>query len=76
MTLDRFEVETDTHGNFEFSNLTDARYQLHIRAVHAVPEGATGRYQRRLVHKQVEVPTASTTYRIYLGKQDGTPFTK
>ncbi len=76
MTLDRFEVETDTHGNFEFSNLTDARYQLHIRAVHAVHDADTGRYRRRLVHKQVEVPAAGTTYRIYLGKRDGTPFTK
>ena len=76
MTLDRFEVETDTHGYFEFSNLTDTRYQLHIRAVHAVPEVTTGRYQRRFIHKQVEVPTAGTAYRIYLGKRDGTPFTK
>ena len=76
MTLDRFEVETDTHGNFEFSNLTDARYQLHIRAVHAVHDDTTERYQRRFIHKQIEVPTADTTYRIYLGKRDGTPFTK
>ena len=76
MTLDRFEVVTDTHGNFEFSNLTDARYQLHIRAVYVVHDADTGRYQRRLVHKQVEVPAASTAYRIYLGKRDGTPFTK
>ncbi|MXY99926.1 carboxypeptidase regulatory-like domain-containing protein [Candidatus Poribacteria bacterium] len=76
MTLDRFEVETDAHGNFEFSNLTDVRYQLHIRAVHVIYDDTAGRYQRRRVHKQVEVPTASTTYRIYLGKRDGTPFTK
>ena len=76
MTLDRFEVETDTHGYFEFSNLTEARYQLHIRAVHAIPEGATGHYQRRFIHKQIEVPSAGTRYRIYLGKRDGTPFTK
>ena len=76
MTLDRFEVETDTHGNFEFSNLTDARYQLHIRAVHAVRDADTGRYQRRHIHKQVEVPAGGTTYRIYLGKRDGTPFAK
>ena len=39
MTLDRFETETDTHGKFKFSNLTEARYQLHIRAVYAVFEG-------------------------------------
>lgn len=76
MTLDRFEVTTDTHGDFEFSNLTDARYQLHIRAVHAVHDADTGRYQRRLIHKQVEVFAVSTTYRIYLGKRDGTPFAK
>ena len=72
MTLDRFEVETDTHGKFKFSNLTDARYQLHIRAVHAVFED--GHYQRRYIYKQVEIPAAGTTYRIYLGKRDGTPF--
>ena len=76
MTLDRFEVETDTHGNFEFSNLTEARYQLHIRAVHAVYDDTTKRYQRRFIHKQIEVPSADTTYRIYLGKRDGTPFEK
>ena len=76
MTLDRFEVETDTHGNFEFSNLTDARYQLHIYAVHATFEDTTGHYQRRHIYKQVEIPAAGTTYRIYLGKRDGTPFAK
>ena len=75
MTLDRFEVTTDTHGNFEFSNLTDARYQLHIRAVHVVHDADTGRYQRRFIRKQVEVFATSTAYRIYLGKRDGTPFT-
>ena len=73
-TLDRFAVETDTHGKFKFSNLTDARYQLHIRAVHALFED--GHYQRRHIYKQVEIPTAGTTYRIHLGKQDGTPFAK
>ena len=76
MTLDRFETETDAHGKFKFSNLTEARYQLYIRAVHVVHDNATQRYQRRLIHKQVEVPTAGTTYRIYLGKRDGTPFVK
>lgn len=76
MTLDRFEVVTDTHGNFEFSNLTDARYQLHIRAVYVIHDADTGRYQRRRVHKQVEVPAVSTAYRIYLGKRDATPFVK
>ena len=76
MTLDRFEVETDAHGEFKFSNLTAARYQLHIRAVHAVFEATTKRYQRRLIHKQVAIPNTGTTYRIYLGKQDGTSFAK
>ncbi|MYA71778.1 carboxypeptidase regulatory-like domain-containing protein [Candidatus Poribacteria bacterium] len=74
MTLDRFETETDTHGKFKFSNLTEARYQLYIRAVHIVSEDTTKRYQRTRIHKQVAIPTAGTTYRIYLGKQDGTPF--
>jgi hypothetical protein len=76
MTLDRFEVETDTHGKFKFYNLTEAHYQLHIRAVHAVPETATERYQRMLVHKEVEIPTSGTAYRIYIGRRDGTPFAK
>ena len=76
MTLDRFEVETDEHGVFKFANLTEARYQLHIRAVHAVFEETTKRYQRVLIHKQILIPAAGTTYRIYLGKQDGTPFAK
>ena len=76
MTLDRFETETDTHGTFKFSNLTEARYQLYIRAVHIVYEDTTKRYQRTHIHKQVAIPTAGTTYRIYLGKQDGTPFAK
>ena len=76
MTLDRFETETDTHGKFKFSNLTEARYQLYIRAVHIVYEDTTKRYQRRRVHKQVAIPALGTAYRIYLGKQDGTPFTK
>ena len=76
MTLDRFETETDTRGKFKFSNLTEARYQLYIRAVHIVYEDTTKRYQRTRIHKQVAIPTAGTAYRIYLGKQDGTPFTK
>ena len=76
MTLDRFETETDTHGKFKFSNLTEARYQLYIRAVHAVFEDTTKRYQRTRIHKQVAIPAAGTAYRIYLGKQDGTPFAK
>ena len=43
MTLDRFEVETDAQGKFKFSDLTEARYQLHIRAVHTVFEEAAGK---------------------------------
>jgi hypothetical protein len=76
MTLDRFEVETDVHGKFEFHNLTGTHYQLHIRAVHAVLEALTERYQRTLIYKQVEIPASGTEYRIYIGRQDGTPFAK
>ena len=76
MTLDRFEVETDVRGKFEFHNLTGTHYQLHIRAVHAVLEAATERYQRTLIYKQVEIPASGTEYRIYIGRQDGTPFAK
>ena len=76
MTLDRFEVETDAHGRFKFHNLTEAHYQLHIRAVHAVLEATTERYQRTLIHKQVEIPASGTAYRIYIGRRDGTPFAK
>ena len=76
MTLDRFAVETDTHGKFKFSDLTETRYQLHIRAIHIVFEDTTERYQRRRIHKQITIPTSNTAYRIYLGKRDGTPFTK
>ena len=76
MTLDRFETETDTHGKFKFSNLTETRYQLYIRAVYAIFEGTTKRYQRTRIHKQVAIPAAGTAYRIYLGKRDGTPFAK
>lgn len=84
MTLDRFETETDAQGNFKFCHLTEARYQLHIRAVHAELENAMDvlsglqtpptTYQRTLVHKQVDIPACGTAYRIYLGRQDGTPF--
>ena len=76
MTLDRFEAETDTNGKFKFNNLTEKRYQLHIRAVHAVFEDATERYQRTLIYKQVEIPAPDIAYRIYLGRQDGIPFAK
>ena len=76
MTLDRFEVETATNGNFKFDNLTDQPYQLHIRAVHAVLDNATESYQRTFIHKQVEIPAPGTAYRIYLGRRDGTSFAK
>ena len=76
MTLDRFEVETDAEGKFKFDNLTEARYQLYIRAVHAVFEDTTEHYQRTFIHKQVEIPACGTGYRIYLGSRDGTPFAK
>ena len=76
MTLDRFEVETDAEGKFKFSNLTEARYQLYIRAIHAVFEDTTEHYQRTLIHKQVEIPACGTGYRIYLGSRDGIPFAK
>ena len=76
MTLDRFEVETDTDGKFKFDNLTEKPYQLYIRAVDAEFETATNRYQRINIHKQVEIPIPGTGYRIYIGKRDGTPFAK
>ena len=76
MTLDRFEVKTDTQGTFKFHNLTQASYQLHIRAVHAVLEASTERYQRILIHKKVEIPASRIEYRIYVGRQDGIPFAK
>lgn len=76
MTLDRFEVETDVHGKFKFHHLTQAHYQLHILAVHAIFETETKRYQRTLLHKRVEIPAAGPEYHIYIGRRDGTPFTK
>lgn len=76
MTLDRFEAETDAAGRFKFDNLTEARYQLYIRAVHTAFEDTTERYQRTLVQKQIEIPACGTGYRIYLGSRDGTPFAK
>lgn len=76
MTLDRFEAETDAEGRFKFDNLTEARYQLYIRAVHTAFEDTTERYHRTLVHKRIEIPACGTGYRIYLGSRDGTPFSK
>lgn len=76
MTLDRFEVKTDRHGKFKFRNLTQASYQLHIRAIDAVFEATAERYQRTLIHKQIEIPASRTEYHIYIGRRDGTPFAK
>ena len=75
LTLDRFETETDAQGNFTFSNLTQERYQLLIRAVQTVFDKETETYQRVQIHKQVTLPAGSDEiYPIYLGKADGTPF--
>ena len=77
LTLDRFETETDAdaEGKFSFSNLTQERYQLHIRAVQSVFDKQTQTYQRVHIQKQVTIPFCSgDTHHIYLGKADGTPF--
>ena len=75
LTLDRFETETDTQGRFSFSNLTQERYQLRIRAVKSMFERDIGIYQRVHIQKVVTIPTCSDdSHRIYLGKADGTPF--
>ena len=77
LTLDRFETETDAQGKFAFSNLTQERYQLHIRAVQSVYEKETETYQRVHIQKQVTIPICTdNVYRIYLGKMDGTPFAR
>ncbi len=77
LTLDRFETETDAQGIFWFSNLTQERYNLRIRAVQSVFEKGTQTYQRVYIQKQVTIPVCSdNTYHIYLGKADGTPFAK
>ena len=77
LTLDRFETETDAQGKFAFSNLTQERYQLHIRAVQSVYEKETKTYQRVHIQKQVTIPICTdNAYRIYLGKMDGTPFAR
>ena len=77
LTLDRFETETDAQGKFAFSNLTQERYQLHIRTVQSVYEKETKTYQRVHIQKQVTIPICTdNVYRIYLGKMDGTPFAR
>ncbi len=75
LTLDRFETETDAQGRFSFSNLTQERYLLNVRAVQSVFEQEKQTYQRIHIQKEVTIPICSgNTHRIYLGKADGTPF--
>ncbi len=75
MTLDRFETEADAEGKFSFSNLTQGRYQLQIRAVQSTFDKETQAYQRAYIQKLVTMPVCSNNIqRIYLGKADGTPF--
>ncbi len=75
LTLDRFETEADAEGKFSFSNLTQGRYQLQIRAVQSTFDKETQSYQRAYIQKLVTIPVCSgNIQRIYLGKADGTPF--
>ncbi len=77
LTLDRFETESDAQGRFAFTNLTQGRYNLHIRVVQSVFDKETQSYQRVHIQKQVTIPFGSDdTHHIYLGKADGTPFAK
>ncbi len=77
LTLDRFETESDAQGRFAFTNLTQSRYNLHIRVVQSVFDKETQSYQRVHIQKQVTIPFGSDdTHPIYLGKADGTPFAK
>ncbi len=77
LTLDRFETESDAQGRFAFTNLTQGRYNLHIRVVQSVFDKETQSYQRVHIQKQVAIPFSSDgTHPIYLGKADGTPFAK
>ena len=73
MTLERFETETDAHGQFQFENMTEGHYQLRIRAVNAARDETTGSYQRTLIQKLVDIPACGNIYHIYVGRQDGTP---
>lgn len=75
LTLDRFETETDTQGKFSFTNLTQARYELNIRAIQSKLDKDLGTYQRIHIQKQVIIPYCSDSIqRIYIGKTDGTQF--
>ena len=75
LTLDRFETETDAKGQFTFSNLTQAPYQLRIRAVQSIFEKEADAYQHVYLQKQVAIPACSdNVHHIYIGKADGTAF--
>ncbi len=77
LTLDRFETDTDSQGNFAFTNLTQGRYMLQVRVVRTEYVKESENYQRNHIQKKVIIPTCSnTTYRIFLGKSDGTPFVR
>lgn len=75
LTLDRFETETDAEGKFSFTNLTQARYELNIRAVQSKFDKDLETYRRVQIQKQVTIPYCSDIIqRVYIGKSDGTQF--
>ena len=75
LTLDRFETVTDVQGKFSFTNLTQARYELNIRAIQSKFDKDLKTYQRVQIQKQVTIPYCSgNIQRIYIGKSDGTQF--
>ncbi|MCG9129760.1 carboxypeptidase regulatory-like domain-containing protein [Candidatus Poribacteria bacterium] len=75
LTLDRFETETDAEGMFSFTNLTQARYELNIRAIQSKFDKTSESYQRSYILKQVTIPYCSDNIqRVYIGKSDGTQF--
>lgn len=77
LTLDRFETETDAQGKFAFSNMTQESYQLNIRAVKSVFDKKAEKYHRVHIQKQITIPYCTDSiYHIYLGKADGTPFSR
>ncbi len=77
LTLDRFEIVTDAQGRFSFSNLTQERYLLNVHTVQSLFESETQTYQRFHIQKQITIPFCSDeVIPIYLGRADGTPFTK
>lgn len=77
LTLDRFEMVTDVQGRYSFSNLTQGRYLLNVHAVQSFIISETQTYQRFNIQKQITIPFCSDdVIPIYLGRADGTPFTK